>query len=211
MTSLVASLARFLCPPLAPIMWPREVIPKALCFGYPYVLIANVPGPNEAFLGLICISVLLGNRYLNDFLLTTDLKGFPNETSVFPLSDHTGFLYSCKKAIMLSWYKLLFWPLTLTDIKLYLSTIPVNLHISTFIPTQLEPPKINELLSTAEQKYFNPLQMKGKIPQPKSLLLRGKLKEFILHLVSSAKPQYSWVIPESCISAACAALRANCL
>ena len=62
-----------------------------------------LPGPNEAFLELICISVLLGNQCLNYHLLTTDLKGFPNETSAFPLSVHTqtctGFLYVACAAV----------------------------------------------------------------------------------------------------------------
>lgn len=50
-------------------------------------------------------------------------------------------------------------------------------------------PCFHELLSTVEQKYFNPLQIKGKIPKPKSLLLRVKLHFTCLHL--SAKPQHS--------------------
>lgn len=53
-------------------------------------------------------------------------------------------------------------------------------------------PHFNELLSTAEQKYFSPLQIKGKIPQPKKLLLVVMLKKF-LHPLPSAKAQYSCV------------------
>lgn len=57
-------------------------------------------------------------------------------------------------------------------------------------------PCFNELLSTAKQNYFDSLQMTGKMSHPKSLPLRVKLEEFILHPLSSVKPQYSCVYPE---------------
>ena len=62
-----------------------------------------VPGPDEAFLGLVCISVLLGNQCLNDLLLSTDLKVFPYETLVFLLCVYTrtctGFPYVACTAV----------------------------------------------------------------------------------------------------------------